>query len=43
MEFSRNELETLSSAIHQLLAMHISSDFELEELVERIDCCLEED
>lgn len=37
MEFTKDELQVISSALHQLLSMHISADYEVEELSERID------
>lgn len=43
MEFSKEELQTISNAIHQLLRMHISSEYEAEAIVERIDEYLEKE
>lgn len=43
MEFSKEELQTISNAIHQLLGMHISSEYEVEAIVERIDEYLEKE
>ena len=37
MEFSKNELQLISESLHRLLSMHISSDYEIEELCDRID------
>lgn len=37
MEFSKNELHLISESLHRLLSMHISSDYEIEELCDRID------
>lgn len=43
MEFSKEELQTISNAIHQLLSLHISSEYEAEAIVERIDEYLEKE
>lgn len=43
MEFTRDELITISNVIHQLLGLHISSNYDAEELVEKIDTYLYED
>lgn len=37
MEFTKDDLQVLSNALHQLLGMHLNADYEVEELCERID------
>jgi hypothetical protein len=43
MNFSKEELQTISNAIHELLGMHISSYYEAEAIAERIDEYLEQE
>jgi hypothetical protein len=43
MEFSKEELKTISDAIHDLLGMHISANYEAEAIAERIDEYLEQE
>ena len=43
MEFSIDDLQVLSIALNQLLDLHISSDYEVEELCDRIDSFLSVD
>lgn len=37
MEFSKDELQTILYALDQLLSMHISADYEVEAIRDRID------
>lgn len=35
--FTKKDLIIISNAIHQLLDLHINADYDLEELIDRID------
>lgn len=37
MDLSKEELQTISNALHQLLAMHISAMYDVEDIVDKID------
>ena len=43
MEFTREELQTIADALNQLLGMHISAMYDVQEIAERIEDYLEQE
>lgn len=37
IQFSMRELQTIATTIHKYLSLHIESDYEAEEIAERIE------